>query len=121
MKIEKRELLITGIVFLVLSIAFVILQGSSYTLKVNTNATSDDVDQYQVLIEQDHEIIKLTDKSLENGTLSLDIQSVSKGRGYIDVYGPDGLEYAEVVYVHYFGVITVDSYFGRACKIKCVS
>ena len=114
MKTEKKVLLITGMVFLMIGIAVMISLGSSYTIRQNTYTKSNDADRYQVLIEQDHEIIKLTDKRCENGTLILKIKSVSKGNAYINVFESDESIFLHKVYVHRFGIITMDGYLGNA-------
>lgn len=111
---RKQGLLITGIVFLLIGMAVVILKGSSYTLKVDTHSLSDDADQYQVSIAQNREIVKVTDRKLKDGILSLTVQSVSMGKAFLDISGPEEYLLSEVVYVHRFGILTVNSYFGRS-------
>ncbi len=114
MKREKRALWIIGILFLAVGMVVIVLRGPSYTIRYPAAASADDADQYQVQIDQDREIIELTDKHLENGILSLTIQSVSRGRAYLDVIGPDGPEYMVSVHVHHFGIITIDNFLGKS-------
>ena len=120
MKNIKKVLLITGILFLIIDMAVVILKGSAYTLKTNVNTKTNDADQFQVSIDQDQEFIRLTKKQLENGTLLLDIESISKGKAYIDIYGPDDYMHTEVIYVHSFGIITVNTYFGNSSGAEII-
>lgn len=79
-----------------------------------------------VCINYDNEIIKCDSKIIDKNNkkiLHLDISSVSTGRTTIAITGDD-LSKEDVkakktigreVYVHRFGIITADTYFGR-CK-----
>ncbi|MBQ1377467.1 MAG: YdcF family protein [Lachnospiraceae bacterium] len=116
MKINRKILVITGIVFLLIGIAVILLKGSSYTLRFSVPASVGDAasaDDFTVSVEQDGEIVRVTDKRLEKGELALTLRSVSRGKAYVHAAGPEGFSRMEVVYVHLFGIITVNSYFGN--------
>ena len=112
MKFNKKTLWIVGAAFLAIAAAVMILTGSSYTLKKEVNDVSLGEEQYRVTLEQDHEIVRVTGQRLEDGVLSVDVRAVSRGKAVVILTDPSGDFYYETVYVHLFGVITVDSFFG---------
>ncbi|MBQ8085260.1 MAG: YdcF family protein [Lachnospiraceae bacterium] len=111
---EQTALLIIGILLLVIGQIVVVVFGGSYTLHVDVHAGTDNIDDYNISIDQKYDVIEIADKQINNGVLSLRIQSVSKGKAYIDIEGPDDYYHLESFYVHPFGVITVDNYFGES-------
>ena len=118
---EKNALWIAGIAFLALAAAVLLLRGSSYTLKIPVNAADGaGAAAYRVNIEQDREIIALTEQRLEAGTLYLSIRSVSPGRAILTVEGPDVFAWMELVYVHRFGIISVDSPLGSTAGDRII-
>lgn len=108
----KKVLLLTGALFVALAAAFIILRGSVFTLRLDTGTAAYDAQAYTVTLEQEREIIQLTDKRMEGRVLAVTIKSVSKGRAFLSVVGPDEYAYMTHMYVHSFGVITADSYLG---------
>ena len=110
---KKRTLLLIGVLMAAVCCIAVIAAGSAYTLRISVDPETV-ADDYQVEIDQDREIIRLTDKKLENGILFLRIRSAARGRAFISVCRSDEFGFLEAVYVHRFGVITVDNYFGRS-------
>ncbi len=112
MKIRKRTLLTAAILFIVIGLCSVIMQGSEYTLKFRMSSPSYQADDYEVMIEQDHEVINVTDRYDEDGMLCLTLHSVSEGKASVEISDPQGNGHIETIYVHPMGVITVNTYFG---------
>ena len=112
MKIRKRTILTAAILFIVIGLCSVIMQGSEYTLKFRMSSPSYQDDDYEVMIEQDHEVINVTDRYDEDGMLCLTLHSVSEGKASVEISDPQGNGHIETIYVHPMGVITVNTYFG---------
>ena len=112
MKIRKRTLVTAAILFIVIGLCSVIMQGSEYTLKFRMSSPSYQADDYEVMIEQDHEVINVTDRYDEDGMLCLTVHSVSEGKAIVEISDPQGNGHIETIYVHPMGVITVNTYFG---------
>ncbi len=110
---EKKTLWIIGSVFFLIGFLTIILLGSTYTLAREDVILSGSADDYTVTIDQDHEVIRLTGKRLKEGVLYLDMRSVSRGRAFISVYGPEDAVFMDSVYVHGLGIITVGNYLGK--------
>ena len=70
---------------------------------------------YDFIIEQENEVIKINNKKIVDNEIVFEIESVNKGRAFIDIKNKDesNLLYSRVVYVHSFGLITEGSYFGK--------
>ena len=117
---EQTVLLMIGILFLIIDMAVIINVGDSYTVHVNVEPGTENIDEYNINIDQDHEIVRITDKKLENGVISLKLRSVSKGRAFIDISGPQNYNHLEIIYVHSFGVITMDTYFGESTGSRII-
>ena len=103
----KKKILILIILIILLTIiffAYLIIKGNTYTIKVKDVANSD------VEIEKEG-IIKIVDKKLENGELTLKIKSISRGRAFITINNED-TEEIYIFYVHRFGIITNNTFFG---------
>ena len=113
MKRAKRALFIIGIGLLIICIVIILLKGPSYTLKLHVDPATENIEDYQISIDQDKEIVNIIEKHLENETLCLTLHSVSKGRAYIRVHGPNNYSYLESIYVHPLGIITINEYFGN--------
>ena len=110
----NRKILIAAAVLLI-AVCFVtvILCGGSFTIQTDVpqEASADD---YSVATDYGRDVIELTDKSVSNGVLSLTFRPIKQGREFIVVSSPDGTNYCFSVYVHPFGVVSENDYFGKA-------
>lgn len=114
MKINnKLRVLILAIILTIISTFCIAINGKTYTVKFDGFSSISNIDELNIEIEQDKDIVKLTDKSFENGVLELEVESVSEGIAYVSADANYTYRTASL-YVHKFGVITCDSYFG-AC------
>ena len=103
-----------GAVFIITGLVFVTWQGSSCTIKYETDVTAEKAEDFEILLEQDRETVILTDSRLENGSLFLTLRSLSPGSAFITVKGPEDYSRMERVCVDLLGIITLNTYFGRA-------
>ena len=118
--IIKKFILILAIILFTISFVIVNIIG-------NENYFDIDITQMDnVRIDYDNEIIKCNSKIINKNNkkiLHIDISSVKPGRTTIAISGDDlskeNIEASKTigreVYVHRFGIITVDTYLGR-CK-----
>ncbi|MCR5826450.1 MAG: YdcF family protein [Oscillospiraceae bacterium] len=112
---KRTTLLLAAPLLILLCAAVILLRGSSYTLSLPVDPSAGDADAYLVHFEQNHEVVRLARRELDGDTLRLTLRSVSEGKAFVDVYAPDGEEiYLDVLYVHAFGILTVNHYFGSA-------
>ncbi len=114
MKHEKRALLLIGILFLLIGFAVVMIYGSSATVQFNTRAAVDDPDAYEVQFDSDGGMVEVTEKTMENGVMTLKLHGLERGRCFVDIYGPDDYIATEWLYVHGFHIITTNSFFGHS-------
>ncbi len=110
---KKGTLLWIGLALALTCAVTILVKGSSYTLGVPVGAPAGGAEDYRVELEQDRETVRLTERRLEGGTLFLTFHSVARGRAYVDVSAPDGEPiWMEVLYVHPFGILSVNTCFG---------
>ena len=102
---KKRQILILAIVLIMLSFGYILLFGNTYTFSI-TNATD-------IHIEQDKEVIKIEEEKKGNTTI-IKVKSVSRGKAYVIAQTSEDTYNSNVFYVHKFGIITDNSYFGDA-------
>ncbi|MBR2098955.1 MAG: hypothetical protein IJ926_04655, partial [Firmicutes bacterium] len=109
---KNRTLILIAIALTVLCAAFLTAQGTSYIVTLDVSGVSDGAGDFTVAIEQDGGAVTLADKSLEDGTLSLDFRSAGEGRAYVDVYGPGEYKAFFRLFSHKTGIVTYDEFFG---------
>ncbi|MCR4723910.1 MAG: YdcF family protein [Clostridia bacterium] len=109
---KNRTLILIAIALTVLCAAFLAAQGTSYVVTLDVSGVSDDAGDFTVAIDQDAGAVTLADKSLEDGTLSLDFRSAGEGRAYVDVYGPGEYKTFFRLFSHKTGIVTYDEFFG---------
>ena len=114
---KKRYYLIFAVVLGCICFIYNIVVGSRYVLEVTLSDNISNADQLQITVEQDEEIIKITDKQLVDEKLYVTMESVSPGRTFVivaDLNEPDSLLFMKTVYVNPFGMITEESPVGRS-------
>lgn len=112
---KRKTLLLAGALLALLCAATILVMGSTCTITLRVDPSAGGAEDYRVEIEQEREIIRLTQKRLDGDTLRLTFRSVSRGRVFADVYAPDGAPVGmELLFVHPFGVVTANTYFGRS-------
>ena len=108
---NKLKLLILAIILFIISSVFIILNGNTYTIKIDNMNETSDIENLNIKIE-DENVVKCIDKSLEKGTLKIKLESVSKGKTYVDIYNNEESSVFFSIYVHDFGIITFNEYMG---------
>ena len=108
---NKLKLLILAIILFIISSVFIILNGNTYTIKIDNMNETSDIENLNIKIE-DENVVKCIDKSLEKGTLKIKLESVSKGKTYVDIYNNEESSAFFSIYVHDFEIITFNEYMG---------
>ena len=106
---KKRYYLLLGLLLFAMCFGYIVTKGHTYTLKVNTAGMGEVTD---IKLDKGEQIVKITDTSKDGDSFYITLQSVSKGKDTIRVTGTDS-GYLESVYVHDFGIITVNTFYGR--------
>ena len=107
----KLKLFILAIILTLISLIFMILNGNTYSVKINNIKEECSIEELNIKIE-DENVVKCVDKSLENGTLIIKLESVSKGKSYVDIDNNEDYFASFSIYVHNFGIITFNEYLG---------
>ena len=105
-------LVIVSVVLMFLSLVNICIFGQNTELEINVH------DVENISIEYDKNIAALTNQSRNGDILELDFKSVKKGKSYVDITGSyisSGESFSKicVLYVHTFGIITVNEFLGR--------
>lgn len=108
---NKLKLFILAIILLMISSIFIILNGNTYTVEIDNMREISSIEELNIKIE-DENVVKCVDKSLKNGILKIKLESVSKGKSYVDIYNNEGYFTSFPIYVHNFGIITFNEYMG---------
>ena len=113
----KKRLIYFFVLFLlaIVSIMILFIGGNKYTIRQDLYNSGTKLEDYDFIIEQENEVIKINNKKIVDNEIVFEIESVNKGRAFIDIKNKDdgNLLYSHVVYVHSFGLITEGSYFGK--------
>ena len=96
------------------SVAFMVWRGGEYVWSFDVGDAVTSADEVRVDIEQDAESLTVADKRLDDTILIITLRAQERGRAIVTASANgDGIR-MEVFYVHAFGIITVNSFFG-AC------
>lgn len=107
---NKLKFFILAIILIIISFIFIIINGNTYTVSIDNIGEISNIDALDIKVE-DESIVKCIDKKLEDGTLRIKLESVSKGKTYVNI---DNNDYSSIfsIYVHNFGIITFNEYMG---------
>ena len=114
---KKRYYIILAVVLVCACFVYNIAVGSRYVLEKELYENISNADQLDITVDQEKEIIRITDKQLVDGKLYVTMESVSPGQADIivsDKNEPDFLILMRPVYVHQMGIITEENFFGRS-------
>ena len=118
---NKVKLLILSISLLIISITIMIINGKTYIVKFHNIDSSYNINNLIVETSKNDNIIKWSDKKLQNGTLSLKVKAITPGKTYITIKSDDESFYDIIpIYVHKLGTITANSYFGNCNGSICI-
>ncbi len=111
---NKVKVLILCVLLLITSITIIVITGKTYIVKFDNIDNSYNLNNLIIETYENEQIIKWTDKKLQNGILSLKIEALTEGKTYITIKSDDESFYNIIpIYVHKLGFITTDSYFGN--------
>ena len=109
-----RLFLLIGILTFI-SIGVLSVVGSEYTLKIERFKTLVGYDDAVINLVQKDKVVNIANKDFKDGKLEITLRSIKKGKATIEVSSKDeDGTYIESIYVHNFGIITVNEYFGKA-------
>ena len=104
-------LVIISAVLIILSLVNICIFGKTAELEINVRGVEN------ISIDYDSDTVEITNQSRNGDILELDFKSLKKGKAYIDISGSytSGESYSNisVLYVHKFGIITVNEFLGR--------
>lgn len=109
---NKKILFAAAIVLIAVSAIWIGIHGNTYTLSFKAGTLGDDVSDFAVADDENGKVIRINDVRMEGDLLKIQIESVSRGKTYVEAMNKDGDGFADVVFVHGFGIITVGSFFG---------
>ncbi len=113
MKLSKRKsVFLLGVICFFVCVISILIQGRTYTITFQVSDDVVDADMVKFEIEQEKESVECIQKKLENGTLFLKFRSKDKGKAYIIYESGDGISQLKTLYIHEFGVMTYENFFG---------
>ena len=115
-KMKKRWTLLIIVAMVIISAIWIIIRGNTYIFKekINKNVVND-ISQIDLSIENDlsdDEVIKITEKNIEDDYLVLNLEAVKKGKVDIVLRYSNGQVVIVPVYVHDFNIISIRTFFG---------
>ncbi|MBR5040720.1 MAG: YdcF family protein [Clostridiales bacterium] len=111
MDLRRRTLWILGAFLLLISFFVLLLFGNSYTFKLDIPEGTD-VSDYHITVDEGDKVVSVKDMKIKDGKLELTFQSESRGKVFFEVEGPNDFFYMDVIYVHRFNIMTINSYMG---------
>ena len=108
---NKLKFFILAIILIIISFIFIIINGNTYTISINNIGKISSIEALNIRIENES-IVKCIDKKLEDGTLKIKLESVSKGKSYVDIDNNEDYFASFAIYVHDFGIMTFNEYMG---------
>ncbi len=98
------------VILIVISSAWIIINGRTYSFNVNVGSDIASVDEVEFIMDPEG-IVECIEKDLNNGILKLKIKPLKDGKVSFDIKVKDYTNY-NVFYVHKLGIITNNDYFG---------
>ena len=108
---NKMKAFIVACMLLVISIVVSAIYGNTYTVEIPYRSADSRVEEIDVQI-QDKNIAECVDISLVDETLKIKMKSIARGKTHVDVFQNDEPIRLFSLYVHAFGIITYNEYFG---------
>ena len=113
-KTGLKSIILLGVLLVVMSFLVIMITGRTCTVRLRFFKPMDGftIDDFEVKLEEEG-IVKIEKTYLEGDSLFAQLSYVSRGKTYIDVYGPDDLYGTTKIYAHRAGIITLEFYFGE--------
>ena len=112
---NKKTYIIAGVVLVLLCAIGICAMGR--TMKIRTNVSADQAVDYNIQTDFGDSVIRVVDQGIENGFLTVTVEAVSRGKDFLTVLDGEKMVWANLVYVHHFGVITQQTYFGMCSGV----
>ena len=111
---NKKILIAAAVLLAAVCFVTLILCGGEFTIEVPApqGASPDD---FSFTTDYGSDVIELTDRSCSDGVLTLTFRTVKRGREFIIVTDPEGENTYRSMYIHLFGIVTDNEFFGK-CK-----
>ncbi|MBR0373373.1 MAG: YdcF family protein [Mogibacterium sp.] len=114
---KKRTYLVLILCLLALSFAVIAIGGKHYSASYKLSEVSyfntiENAEDIQAIVEEP-QVVAVSDVHIENDRLEFNLDAIKRGRTFLVFQNPNGQNILmKRVYVHRFGIITMDSYFG---------
>ena len=108
---SKKTYVISGLLLAVLCAVGILLMGR--TLAVRTDVPAGALSGLRLETENGDRVIRIISQEAEDGCLTLTVAGNAPGREFLSVMDGEDALWGDVFYVHRFGLITQDSFFGR--------
>lgn len=117
---KKRYIILIGICLTLVSMAYVSVRGTTYTVTADVPVSVTDAEAVDVVMESSDrnpdvsptDILRIEQKKISGGKLSVKLRAVGRGKVFVKAISPDGYYFYNVFYVHPTGFITANSYNG---------
>ena len=112
---SKAFYIILAIILAAISIAYVSVRGDTYVISFDVSNRADEITTEDIDADGAGLIYEVTDTRIGDDKVEVEIRSIpgARGTGIISVDLGDYLNTNKVVYVHRYGIITADDYFGN--------
>ena len=108
------KIIILAILLTILSYIVIVISGNTYIYRVEVFDNIKNIDEVKIDLEQKKESIIIKSKKIKDGYIELKLKSHSKGDAILSIYKNEYTSMVEKFYVHNFGVITKNYYFGKS-------
>lgn len=110
---DKIFIFVVFIILTITSIICIILNGKTYTIKEQIrNANS--IDEIEITFEDNNDIVRCADKKFNDGILEVKFEALNKGKTWVAIKNKEETLTYKRLYVHEFGIITYENYFGTS-------
>ena len=108
---NKKTLVISGILLIIISITVIFVFGRTYTVSGDMPSGTDP-DKVEITIDEE-DIIKVKARYAEGDTFRADIEGIREGSAGMEIIYSDERADFRYFYVHRFGIITEGGYLGK--------
>ena len=109
---KKVKVLLLTITLIIISFLVILINGKTYTLKINNLNDISNIEKINIKIE-DNDIVKCIEKKIENNVIKIKLESISKGKTFVEISHDEKFLTTRSIYVHNFGIITYNAYLGK--------
>lgn len=111
---NKIKLVILALILTIVSYVIIIMTGSTFTYRIKEFDNIKSAEDVKIDLEQKKESIIIESKKVKDGYIEIKLRSKNKGKASLFVYRYKHSGTLETFYVHNFGVITKNYYYGKS-------